>query len=92
MQAVAQRDRLADPAAEGRVIGTGQHPLHGQPIRGRIHMARISDQVTPDLPAWPCQTEVAPPATGASTICAPNRAARHWQNIGPAWPRTASPG
>ena len=43
MQAVPKRNRLADSAAEGVVIGTGQDTVGGQTIRWCAHVSSISD-------------------------------------------------
>lgn len=47
VQAIPNSDRLADPMAEGRVIGAGQDTVNRQAIRRRTHAASIPDRPSP---------------------------------------------
>jgi hypothetical protein len=62
MQAVPERNRLADPMAERRVIGTCEDSVNGQAIWGSTHAGSIPDR----LRGW----SIRPPALRPAGIVA----------------------
>jgi hypothetical protein len=73
VQSVPKGDRLADPVAEGRVIGAGQDTVGGQAIRRRTHVASISDR---PHSSWNSSRQSCPITIYGCSLASPERLAQ----------------